>query len=163
MSVSTYNFQLTAAVALNLIFFPSKVKADLYLVPNSSIETFQWNDSFTVRDVSSFCFEVPDPTFKVLSPVGFRVTYTGKPYYKQILFCCFINKDFPPFMPGKFSKGEISWEILPDKDGRYIYENPFYKLKERDVIYYWTRVTLVDKRWFFKMHQNYTITKETLE
>lgn len=78
------SYHLSAVFALRLLIFPLNAKADLYLVPNSSIETFQWDDRFTVNDVSSFCFNVPDPTFKVLSPIGFRVTYPGK-YLKTSL------------------------------------------------------------------------------
>lgn len=100
-----------------------------------------------------------------MTSVYFFFAITGMPFYREILFACHVNQNFPLFKFRKFSRGEISWEIYPHKKNNtlFVYEDSFYKLFEGDVIYYWTRVILKDRRWFFKMDQNHTITKEDFD
>lgn len=78
MSASIPSCRSPAAVTAYVLFLLLKAQADQYYIPGTSLETSKWSDKFTVDDVSSFYFNVPDPAIEVLSPKGFRVTYIGK-------------------------------------------------------------------------------------
>lgn len=158
MSASIPSCRSPAAVTAYVLFLLLKAQADQYYIPGTSLETSKWSDKFTVGDVSSFYFNVPDPAIEVLSPKGFRVTYIGKPYYKSVTFSGFINKVFLPLEQDEvIPNGEIVWDILPDKDMRHVQESRDYNLQAGDFLNYWTKVTLTDGRIFFKLNNTYTI------
>lgn len=51
-------------------------------------------------------------------------------------------------------------DIVPDKDGQFVYTNLYYKLKEGDVLHYFTRVLTIDQHSYTKFKQSYTFTRE---
>ncbi|KAG5881370.1 hypothetical protein JTB14_005197 [Gonioctena quinquepunctata] len=84
-------------------------------------------------------YEVPEAKVEVFYPKGFRVSIPDEEGIKLFAFHGNINEEFDGREAGFFAR-----DITKAKGGRWTFNDKITKLKEGDVIYYWTFVDYFD-------------------
>ncbi|XP_018563525.1 beta-1,3-glucan-binding protein-like [Anoplophora glabripennis] len=86
-------------------------------------------------------YTVPDAKIEALYPKGFRVSIPDEEGIKLFAFHGKLNEELNGREGGTFSR-----DITKAKNGRWTFIDPYTKLKEGDVLYYWTYVDYFDGR-----------------
>nr|XP_023017872.1 beta-1,3-glucan-binding protein-like isoform X1 [Leptinotarsa decemlineata] len=84
-------------------------------------------------------YEVPEARVEVFQPRGFRVSIPDEDGIKLFAFHGKINEEFDGREAGTFAR-----DILKPRNGRWTFTDKTTKLKQGDVIYYWTYVDYFD-------------------
>jgi hypothetical protein len=84
-------------------------------------------------------FEVPDALVEVFRPRGLRVSIPDQEGIKLFAFHGKINEEMNGREGGTFSR-----DILKAKNGRWTFYDANARLKEGDILYYWTYVDYFD-------------------
>ncbi|XP_032680368.1 beta-1,3-glucan-binding protein-like [Odontomachus brunneus] len=79
-----------------------------------------------------FTYELPDPTFEVLTPRGLRVSIPDAPGLRIFGFHANINKAIR-----STQHGDVAGDVYVARNGRWTYENSAVQIKNRDVLNYW--------------------------
>ncbi|KAF7268732.1 hypothetical protein GWI33_018085 [Rhynchophorus ferrugineus] len=104
-------------------------------------------------------YEVPEATVEAYYPKGFKVSIPDEEGIKLFAFHGKINEEMNGREAGTFSR-----DITKAKDGRWTFIDNSSKLKEGDILYYWTFVDYFDgerKLGYVKDDQSFTV-KELL-
>lgn len=94
---------------------------------------FSWCVVFaSVSAFVSYGYEIPEPKIDVLKPRGFRISIPHEDGIRIFSFHGNVNKE----MDG-LEAGDMSQDILQQRNGRWTFEEPKTKLKKGDIVYYW--------------------------